>query len=98
VIKRLFLAREKKRWKKVFLFLSDMKFLFYGTTFSASALEHRVQITLGQRRQIGVMPKRTDREADYMCFSPLRRNTSELEGEEEYSRLVSRNLRDRRQN
>jgi hypothetical protein len=31
-----------------------------------------------------------DREADYMCFSPLRRKTSELEGEEEYtSRLVS---------
>jgi hypothetical protein len=39
------------------------------------------------------------READYMCFSPLRRKTSELEGEEEYtSRLVSRNLGDRRQN
>jgi hypothetical protein len=37
-----------------------------------------------------VMPKQTDREADYMCFSPLRRKTSELEGEEEYtSRLVS---------
>jgi hypothetical protein len=30
------------------------------------------------------MPKQTDREADYMCFSPLRRKTSELEGEEEY--------------
>jgi hypothetical protein len=30
-----------------------------------------------------VMPKRTDREADYMCFSLLRRKTSELEGEEE---------------
>jgi hypothetical protein len=30
-----------------------------------------------------------------MCFSPLRRKTSELEGEEEYSRLISRNLRDR---
>jgi hypothetical protein len=26
------------------------------------------------------MPKRTDREADYMCFSPLGRKTSELEG------------------
>jgi hypothetical protein len=39
--------------------------------------------------------KPTDREADYMCFSPLRRKTSKLEGEEEYtSRLVSRNLRD----
>jgi hypothetical protein len=39
------------------------------------------------------MPKPTDREADYMCFSPLRGKTSELEGEEEYiSRLVSRNL------
>jgi hypothetical protein len=36
------------------------------------------------------MPKQTDREADYMCFSPLQRKTSKLEGEEEYtSRLVS---------
>jgi hypothetical protein len=26
------------------------------------------------------MPKQTDREADYMCFSPLGRKTSELEG------------------
>jgi hypothetical protein len=55
-----------------------------------------VQITLQQRRQIGVMPK-----ADYMCFSPLQRKTSEeekREGEEEYaSRPVSRNLRNRRQ-
>jgi hypothetical protein len=41
---------------------------------------------------------RGDREADYMCFSPLRRKTSELEVEEEYSRLVSRNLCDWRQN
>jgi hypothetical protein len=40
-----------------------------------------------------------NREADYMCFSPLRRKTSDIEGEEEYTtRLVSRNLRDRRQN
>jgi hypothetical protein len=39
-----------------------------------------------------VMPKQTDKEADYMCFSPLRRKTSELEGEEEYSRLVSGNF------
>jgi hypothetical protein len=38
-----------------------------------------------------VIPKQTDREADYMCFCPLRRKTSELEGEEEYtSRLVSK--------
>jgi hypothetical protein len=44
------------------------------------------------------MPKRTDREGDYMCFSPLRRKKSELEGEEEYCRLVSRNLCDWRQN
>jgi PP-loop superfamily ATP-utilizing enzyme len=42
------------------------------------------------------MPKRTDREADYMCFSPVRRKTSKLEREEEYtSRLVSRNFRDK---
>jgi hypothetical protein len=43
-----------------------------------------------------------NREADYMCSSPLRRKTSELEGEEgeeEYtSRLVSRNLGDWRRN
>jgi hypothetical protein len=31
-----------------------------------------------------------------MCFSPLRRKTSELEGEEEYTRrLVSQNLRNK---
>jgi hypothetical protein len=29
------------------------------------------------------MPKPTDKEADYMCFSPLRRKTSKLEGEED---------------
>jgi hypothetical protein len=42
-----------------------------------------------------------DREADYRRLSPLRPETSELKGEEVYSvlcRLVSRNLRDRRQN
>jgi hypothetical protein len=32
---------------------------------------------------------RIDREADYMCFSPLRRKTSELEGEEYTIRIVS---------
>jgi hypothetical protein len=46
-------------------------------------------ITLRQRQQIGVMPKPTDRKADYMCFSPLRRKTSELEGEEEYTSIGS---------
>jgi hypothetical protein len=50
-----------------------------------SALEHSANLA-----------KPTNREADYMCFSPLRRKTSELGGEEEYtSRLGSRNLRDR---
>jgi hypothetical protein len=68
--------------KRISFFIGH-EVLFYETTFSASALEHWVQIPLGQRRQIGVMPKRTDREADYMFFSPLRRKTSELEGEEE---------------
>jgi hypothetical protein len=33
VIKRMFLAQEKKRWKKVFLFLSDMKFCFMKRLF-----------------------------------------------------------------
>jgi hypothetical protein len=70
--------------------------LFNETAFSASALELWVQIMLWQRRQIGVMPKRTDREANYMCFRPLQLKTSKLEGEEEYtSGLVSRNLRDK---
>jgi hypothetical protein len=31
----------------------------------------------------------TKREVDYMCFSPLRRKTSELEGEEYTIRIVS---------
>jgi hypothetical protein len=35
-----------------------------------------------------VMPKQTDREADYMCFSPLRRKTSELEFKEKKNMLV----------
>jgi hypothetical protein len=67
------------------------KQIFPGIKFKSTEWARlRVQITLQRRRQIGVMPKRTDREADYMCFSPLRRKTSELEDEEEYtSRLVS---------
>jgi hypothetical protein len=78
--------------KRISFFIGH-EVLFYETTFSTSALE---QITLRQRRQIGVMPKRTDREADYMCFSPLRRKTSKLEGEEEYTRRqVSQNLRNK---
>jgi hypothetical protein len=71
-------SMRKKGGKKLFFFFGH-EVLFYERTFSASALEHRVQITL---RQIGVMPKQTDREANYMCFSPLRRKTSKLEGEE----------------
>jgi hypothetical protein len=58
-----------------------MKVLFYETTFSASALEHWGQITLRQRRRT----EPTDREADYRCLGPLRRKTSELEGEEKYT-------------
>jgi hypothetical protein len=42
--------------------------------------------------RLGVMPKPTDRKAEYMCYSPSRRKTRELEGEEEYaSRLVPGN-------
>jgi hypothetical protein len=82
--------------EKQISFFIGHKVLFYETTFSASALEHCVQITLRLRWQIWVMPKRTNREADYMCFSPLRRKTSELEEEEENtSRLVSQNLRNK---
>jgi hypothetical protein len=51
--------------------------LFYVCARTLSA--NMVQITLRQRRRIGVMPKPTDREADYRCLSPLRRTTSELE-------------------
>jgi hypothetical protein len=38
------------------------------------------------------MPKLTDRKADYMCFSPLRRKTSELEGEEEFHEKTVKKL------
>jgi hypothetical protein len=37
------------------------------------------------RQRIEVMPKPTDREADYRCLSHLQRKTSKLEGEEEYT-------------
>jgi hypothetical protein len=64
-------------------------------TFSAStfALEHWGQIKRQQRQWIGMMPKPqvsatstaadqpTDREADSRYLSPLRRKTSEMEGE-----------------
>jgi hypothetical protein len=86
-------AQKIKVEKRISFFIGH-EVLFYETTFSASALEHWVQITLRQRRQIGVMPKQTDREADYMCFSPLQQKKSELEGAEEYTRkLVYRNSR-----
>jgi hypothetical protein len=76
----VFSTRTKHKVEKRISFFIGHEVLFYETTFSASGVEHGVQITLRQRRQIGVMPKQTDREADYMCFSPLRRKTSELEG------------------
>jgi hypothetical protein len=56
--------------------ISAMKFGFFKRLASAR-----------DRRRYNIV--RTDREADYMCFSPLQRKTSELEGEEYTSRLVS---------
>jgi hypothetical protein len=75
--------------KKVVLFLSDMKFCFFKGL--ASAIEEGTTSFVPGIHVIGdQMPKQTDREADYMCFSPLQRKTSKLKGEEEYtSRLVS---------
>jgi hypothetical protein len=63
-------------------------------TLTISLIAFRALFRLAR---IGVMPKLTDREADYRCLSPLRRKTSELEVLF-LCRLVSRHLRDRRQN
>jgi hypothetical protein len=66
-----------------------MKFCFFKPLESAIE-EGTTSFVPGIHVNGDQMPKRTDREADYMCFSPLRRKTSKLEGEEEYtSRLVS---------
>jgi hypothetical protein len=68
------------------------------TSYNFSMLFFRVCArTLNANHATTEAAYRGDREDDYMCFSPLRRKTSKLEGEEEYSRLVSRNLRDPRQ-
>jgi hypothetical protein len=62
-----------------------MKFCFFKQL--ASVIEEGTTSFVPGIHVIGdQMPKRTDREADYMCFSPLRRKTSELEGEEKYTR------------
>jgi hypothetical protein len=42
---RFFLAREKKRWKNVFLFLSDMKFCFMKRLSLPNRLFFHVEIT-----------------------------------------------------
>jgi hypothetical protein len=69
-----------------------MKRLFY------TALEETMSVARSEssRKKSAVVAgrvlnfgARTDREADYMCFSPLRRKTSELEGEEYSSRIIS---------
>jgi hypothetical protein len=48
-------------------------------TFSASALEHSANSAMTEAAGRG--NAQANRKADYMCFSPLRRKTSELEGE-----------------
>jgi hypothetical protein len=81
VIKRMFLTREqKKKVEKRISFFIGHEVLFYETTFSASA-----ECKSGYDRGGGLGP--TDREADYRCLSPLRRKTSELEREEEYTSI-----------
>jgi hypothetical protein len=80
--------------EKSFFFLSNMKFcfmkrLFYTALESISvASQKKAAVVAGRVLNFGTK-EGTDREADYMSFSPLRRKTSELEGEEYTSRLVS---------
>jgi hypothetical protein len=52
----VFSTRTKNKVEKLFYFFIGHEVLFNETAFSASALEHWVQITLRQRRWIGLMP------------------------------------------
>jgi hypothetical protein len=88
--------KTKKQWKKIVLFLSDMKFCFFKRL--ASALEETMSVArphlgkpesllIGARRKqseevssSGGSSLSADREADSRCPSSLLRKTSELEG------------------
>jgi hypothetical protein len=91
-VPRVFLTRGQKNSEKSFFFLSNMQFCFMKRLFIriyfcvATALARPV--VAGPVLNFGTK-EGTDREADYMCFIPLRRKTSELEGEEYTSRIVS---------
>jgi hypothetical protein len=79
-----------------------MKRLFYTAKQESIyvASQKKAAVVAGRVLNFGTK-EGTDREADYMCFSPLRGKTSKLEGEEYTSRIVVGSfpeLRDRRQN
>jgi hypothetical protein len=71
-----------------------MKLLFYTAleeTMSVARSEE-IAVVAGRVLNFGTKEGTTafePIEADYMCFSPLRRKTSELEGEEYTIRIVS---------
>jgi hypothetical protein len=96
VIKLLFLAREQKNSGKKFFLFIEHEVLFYETPFLqrarrndvCGAIRKKSAVVVGRVLNFGTK-EGTNREADYMCFSPLRRKTSELEGEEYTSRIVS---------
>jgi hypothetical protein len=66
-----------------------MKRLFYTAKQESISVASQKKAAFVAGRVLNLWTKEgTDREADYMCFSPLRRKTSELEGEEYTSRIV----------
>jgi hypothetical protein len=72
--------------KRLFYTAFDESMSVARSESSAAVVVGRV-LNFGTKRRYNIV--RTDREADYMCFSPLRRKTSELEGEEYTIRIVS---------